>query len=282
MQLFLLLRQYLLMLVHVIGYYQPTGDHGGESQNPLQQVILHDPRENKPEGPRSERCKALRIQFIRKLYLQIMADSIVQRLQGNKLRLDQLLDPLIHIPLLFLQELLYLIISQHRLNPSHRFYQILHLVLIYFPNRLADVHFLDYVFGVINPVQGIALPALPVTILVEYLRELVQGFLRVLILRVEHQVVVLGEDGDHVVLDIPHRPGQLIQEPEDLLVVHCVSRHAIHSVYYAMDLELSFLELGEDCLPDGFTVGELVETGDVEDAEIDFGLLDSLGGGFVE
>lgn len=49
-----------------------------------------------------------------------------------------------------------------------------------------------------------------------------------------------------------------------------------------MDLEFTVFELVEDCLADDFAGGEFIETRDVEQAEIEFCLGDSLEGRGVE
>ena len=97
-----------------------------------------------------------------------------------------MLDFPVDILLFFLNKLLNFQIGEWELFLPNDSDEVLHLVLINFPNRLIDVHLFDDVLGVIHPVQDVILPALTVAVFAEDVRKLVQGSLSIFVLRIEN------------------------------------------------------------------------------------------------
>lgn len=116
-------------------------------------------------------------------------------------------------------------------------------------------------------------PAVLVVVLGEYLGELLQSLLGVLVFRIEYEIVVLGQQGDEALLGVLQRPGQLIEKVEYLLVVESVPGHTVDGIQYRVEIDTALLHLFDYQLANKFAVVQLVQAGDVQHAEVDFRLV---------
>jgi hypothetical protein len=89
----------------------------------------------------------------------------------------------------------------------------------------------------------------------------------VIVLRVDDQVVVLGEDGNQRLLLEFLVPGHLLEEVEEFVFVDGVSFGEAADIDDGVQSELMLFEFAEDLFPYVGSVGDLVQAGDVQDTE---------------
>lgn len=85
-------------------------------------------------------------------------------------------------------------------------YQSLHLFLVFLPNLFITFDLKLQTLGVIDPVDPLG-PGYPIATLLKYLMKLLFSGCHFLLLRIDNQIVVLGEDGDEWVFFVFNAPG---------------------------------------------------------------------------
>lgn len=189
-------------------------------------------------------------------------------LEGHRLGLEHPEQPLEDEAVLVVDDLADGLGSERVLVALDHLDQPLDLLLVLLADLLVGLDLELEALGLVDPVDALA-PGRVVLQLLEDLLELALGRRHVLLLRVDHQVVVLREQRDQCGALQLAAPGQLLEEAEEFVLVDGVAFGEAVDVDDGMQGDVIGLELLEDLLADDCAVVELVEAGDVEDAEAD-------------
>lgn len=111
--------------------------------------------------------------------------------------------------------------SQQMLVSFDHFNQSFHLLFIFLPNLFIAFDLKLQTFGMINPINTLP-PCLVIVQFLENLLKLLLGGYNVILLRVNHQIVVLREERNERHLLLLHAPGQLLQKAEQLILVNSI------------------------------------------------------------
>jgi len=144
--------------------------------------------------------------------------------------------------------------------------QSLHLLLVFLANFLIAFDLKLQTLGVVDPIDPLP-PRLLVVPFFKYLLELLLGGDHVLLLRVNHQVIVLSEEGNEDHLLLLHAPGQLLQKTKELVLVNSVPLCQTAHVYYRVQGNIIRLQLLQDLLPNQRTIADLIESRDIQDSK---------------
>lgn len=144
--------------------------------------------------------------------------------------------------------------------------QSFHLLLVFLANLLIAFDLKLQTLGVVDPIDPLP-PRLVVVQFFKYLLKLLLGGDHVLLLRVDHQVIVLSEERNEHHLLLLHAPGQLLQKTKKLVLVNSVPLRQTAHIYYRVQGNIIRLQLLQDPLPNQRTITNLIEPRDIQDSK---------------